>query len=163
MECRSDGFAFDAGPETLALTNLGGLQPGDTVNLEPSLRVGDRLGGHFVSGHIEGTGELVGRRDDREWSTLWFSYPRPLGRYLVPKGSIAVDGVSLTLVEVLPERFSVALIPHTLEATTLGRLNVGDRINSGNRSVGQIRPEATRRNPLNRVGGFRNHQLAEAS
>jgi riboflavin synthase len=123
------GFAFEAGPETLERTNLGELTAGSLVNLEPSLRVGDRLGGHFVSGHVEGTGLLMDRVDDREWSTLWFSFPRPLGRYMVAKGSIAVDGVSLTLVDVEAERFSVALIPHTLEATTLGRLKVGDRVN----------------------------------
>lgn len=123
------GLAFEAGPETLERTNLGELTAGSLVNLEPSLRVGDRLGGHFVSGHIEGTGKLVERIDDRDWSTLWFSFPRALGRYMVAKGSIAVDGVSLTLVDVEAERFSVALIPHTLEATTLGRLKAGDRVN----------------------------------
>ena len=123
------GFAFEAGPETLERTNLGELTAGSPVNLEPSLRVGDRLGGHFVSGHIEGTGKLVERVDDREWSTLWFSFPRELGRYMVAKGSIAVDGVSLTLVDVEADRFSVALIPHTLEATTLGKLKLGDRVN----------------------------------
>jgi riboflavin synthase len=123
------GLAFEAGPETLERTNLGELTAGRLVNLEPSLRVGDRLGGHFVSGHIEGTGKLVERIDDRDWSTLWFSFPRELGRYMVAKGSIAVDGVSLTLVDVEVERFSVALIPHTLEATTLGRLKAGDRVN----------------------------------
>lgn len=129
IEHVSAGLAFEAGPETLERTNLGELAVGSLVNLEPSLRVGDRLGGHFVSGHIEGTGLLVERLDDRDWSTLWFSFPRPLGRYMVPKGSIAVDGVSLTLVDVEAERFSVALIPHTLEATTLGRLKAGDRVN----------------------------------
>jgi riboflavin synthase len=129
VEHVSAGLAFEAGPETLERTNLGELTAGSLVNLEPSLRVGDRLGGHFVSGHIEGAGALVQRVDDRDWSTLWFSFPRPLGRYMVPKGSIAVDGVSLTLVDVEAERFSVALIPHTLEATTLGRLKVGDRVN----------------------------------
>lgn len=129
VEHVSAGFAFEAGPETLERTNLGELTAGSLVNLEPSLRVGDRLGGHFVSGHIEGTGQLIERVDDREWSTLWFSFPRPLGRYMVAKGSIAVDGVSLTLVDVEADRFSVALIPHTLEATTLGRLKVGDRVN----------------------------------
>ncbi len=122
-------LAFEAGPETLARTNLGSLAPGDVVNLEPSLRVGDRLGGHFVSGHVEGLATLAARRDERDWSTFWFTYPRELGRYMVPKGSIAVDGVSLTLVEVEPERFSVALIPHTLAHTTLGRLKVGGRVN----------------------------------
>jgi riboflavin synthase len=125
----SAGLHFEAGPETLARTNLGRLAVGSPVNLEPSLRVGDRLGGHFVTGHVEAQGRLLDRRDEGDWSTLWFGFPRELGRYMVPKGSIAVDGVSLTLVEVESERFSVALIPHTLSATTLGQLQVGDLVN----------------------------------
>jgi riboflavin synthase len=124
-----DCLSFDAGPETLARTTLGGLSQGSAVNLEPSLRVGDRLGGHFVTGHVEGIGTLRERKDDRDWSTFWFGFPSVLGRYMVEKGSIAVDGVSLTLVDVEAERFSVALIPHTLEATTLGQLGVGGRVN----------------------------------
>jgi riboflavin synthase len=122
-------LSFDAGPETLARTTLGALKPGGAVNLEPSLRVGDRLGGHFISGHVEGTGTLEARVDERDWSTFRFSYPRELGRYMVPKGSIAVDGVSLTLVDVEPQWFSVALIPHTLAATTLGALKVSAAVN----------------------------------
>jgi len=125
----ADGLHFEAGPETLARTNLGRLAAGSRVNLEPSLRVGDRLGGHFVTGHVEALGRLLERRDSGDWCTLWFGFPRELGRYMVPKGSIAVDGVSLTLVDVESERFSVALIPHTLAATTLGQLNVGDPVN----------------------------------
>ncbi len=124
-----DLMAFEAGPETLSRTNLHELSPGRVVNLEPSLRVGDRLGGHFVTGHVEAVGRLEQRMDDRDWSTLWFSFPPPLARYMVEKGSIAVDGVSLTLVDVTADRFSVALIPHTLAVTTLGRLKVGDRVN----------------------------------
>jgi riboflavin synthase len=122
-------LAFEAGPETLAKTNLGQLAPGSQVNLEPSLRVGDRLGGHFVTGHVEAVGTLLERIDDRDWSTLWFSFPGVLGRYMVNKGSVAVDGVSLTLVDVEAQRFSVALIPHTLGKTTLGLLRPGDRVN----------------------------------
>jgi riboflavin synthase len=122
-------LSFEAGPETLSLTNLGELKAGSWVNLEPSLRVGDRLGGHFVTGHVEAIGTLLAREDDRDWSTLWFGFPRALGRYMVPKGSIAVDGASLTLVAVEAERFSVALIPHTLSATTLGHLTVGSHVN----------------------------------
>lgn len=124
-----DRLAFEAGPETLARTNLGELAQGRAVNLEASLRVGDPLGGHFVTGHVEALATLVERHDDRDWSTLWFSFPAEFGRYMVPKGSIAVDGVSLTLVDVEPTRFSVALIPHTLAATTLGKLTIGDRVN----------------------------------
>jgi riboflavin synthase len=122
-------LGFEAGPETLARTNLGELTEGSRVNLEPSLRVGDRLGGHFVTGHVEGVGNLAARQDEREWSTLWFSFPPALARYMVSKGSIAVDGVSLTLVDVEPERFSVALIPHTLRGTTLGYLAMNGRVN----------------------------------
>jgi riboflavin synthase len=122
-------LAFDAGPETLARTNLGALVGGSRVNIERSLRVGDRLGGHFVTGHIDAVGTLDSRQDDRDWSTLWFRVAPSLTRQMVSKGSIAVDGVSLTLVDVEVDRFSVALIPHTLAVTTLGALKSGDLVN----------------------------------
>lgn len=122
-------LSFEAGPETLSRTNLGELQAGSSVNLESSLRVGDPLGGHYVTGHVEAVGTVDARQDDRDWSTFWFRYPRELGRYLVPKGSVAVDGVSLTVVDVENDRFSVQLIPHTLAVTTLGRRAPGDRVN----------------------------------
>ena len=122
-------LSFDAGPETLARTNLGQLAAGSRVNLEPSLRVGDPLGGHYVTGHVEAVGTLTARRDEADWSTFWISFPAQLARYMVAKGSIAVDGVSLTLVDVEQDRFSVALIPHTLSATTLGSIRVGDPMN----------------------------------
>ncbi len=125
----ADCLAFDAGPETLSRTNLGQLEAGDAVNLEASLRVGDALGGHFVTGHIDGRGALAARNDDRDWSTFWFAAEPRLTTQMASKGSVAVDGVSLTLVDVECERFSVALIPHTLVATTLGRLAVGDSVN----------------------------------
>jgi riboflavin synthase len=129
VECSGECVSFEAGPETLARTNLGALAAGNRVNLEPSLRVGDPLGGHFVTGHVEAVGTLESRRDEGDWSTIYFRFPGELGRYMVAKGSIAVDGVSLTLVDVETERFSVALIPHTLAATTLGQLRAGDRVN----------------------------------
>jgi riboflavin synthase len=122
-------LGFDAGPETLGRTNLGALTAESRVNLEPSLRLSDRIGGHIVTGHVEAIGQLVQRCDDGDWSTLWFTFPPELGRYIVSKGSIAVDGVSLTLVDVKPDRFSVALIPHTLSVTTLGALRAGDGVN----------------------------------
>lgn len=122
-------LAFDAGRETLQRTNLGRLCPGDRVNLESSLRVGDSLGGHWVTGHIDAVGALDGRDDDAQWSTMWFRAPPPLLRQMASKGSIAVDGVSLTLVDVEAARFSVALIPHTLQATTLGTRRPGDKVN----------------------------------
>ncbi len=99
------------------------------MNIERSLVLGDRIGGHFVTGHIDGQGTLAERRDDKDWSTCWFSRARGADQQIASKGSIAVDGVSLTVVDVEPSRFSVALIPHTLAATTLGRLAVGDSVN----------------------------------
>jgi riboflavin synthase len=124
-----DTLTFEAGPETLARTNLGELAAGSRVNLEPSLRVGDPLGGHYVTGHVEAVACLASRQDEGDWSTFWFQFPPELARFMVPKGSVAVDGVSLTLVEVKRDRFSVAVIPHTLAATTLGQLRVSDRVN----------------------------------
>lgn len=124
-----DLLGFEAGSETLSRTNLGRLAKGDPVNLERSLKVGDRLGGHFVSGHIDALGTLDERSDEGQWSFLWFRAPVALTRQMASKGSVAVDGVSLTLVEVEAERFSVALIPHTLTITTLGQLKPGDSVN----------------------------------
>jgi riboflavin synthase len=129
VDVQGETFGFDAGAETLSRTNLGRLVAGSCVNLERSLRVGDRLGGHFVTGHIDGVGHLDQRIDDKDWSTFYFRVPAGLSRQLASKGSIAVDGVSLTLVDVDEDRFSVALIPHTLKVTTLGPLRVGDPVN----------------------------------
>jgi riboflavin synthase len=111
---------FQVGPETLQRTNLGGLGVGDRVNLERSLRLSDRLGGHLVQGHIDGVGQVAERIPSGEWVTVWFTCPANLAAQMVSKGSVAVDGVSLTLVDVEADRFSVALIPHTLAQTTLG-------------------------------------------
>ena len=124
-----DSFDFQVGPETLAKTNLHSLMPGDRVNLERSLRVGDRLGGHFVQGHVDCVGTVDGRARDGEWELVWFRCPKELTRLMVPRGSIAVDGVSLTVVQVEDDRFMVMLIPHTLDQTTLGFRNVGDAVN----------------------------------
>jgi riboflavin synthase len=121
--------SFQAGPETLARTNLGQLRPGDRVNLERSLRLGDRLGGHLVQGHIDGVGHVAERRRDGDWETVWFDCPRELAAQLVSKGSVAVDGVSLTVVDVAETGFSVALIPHTLAQTTLGFKDPGAAVN----------------------------------
>ena len=120
---------FEAGSETLSRTNLGSLEIGNNVNLERSLKVGDRLGGHYVTGHIDTTGTVSERMDNKDWSTIWFNLPRSWAKLLVEKGSVAVDGVSLTVVDVESERFSVALIPHTLEVTTLGQRHTGDVVN----------------------------------
>jgi len=129
VDVAGDTLAFQAGEETLSRTNLGELHPGTPVNLECALKVGDPLGGHYVTGHIDGLGTLEERIDDAEWSTFWFHAPEPLMRQMASKGSIAVDGVSLTLVDVERRRFRVALIPHTLEVTTLGRLRPGATVN----------------------------------
>jgi riboflavin synthase len=122
-------FGFHAGPETLRRTDLGDLRPGDRVNLERALRVSDRLGGHLVQGHVDGLGHIAERVREGDWETMWFSCPAELGRQMVPKGSVAVDGVSLTLVEVAADCFSVALIPHTLAHTTLGVKATGAAVN----------------------------------
>ncbi|NLS96175.1 MAG: riboflavin synthase [Planctomycetaceae bacterium] len=129
VEADRSTMAFQAGPETLSRTNLGDLKAGSPVNLERALAVGDRLGGHFVSGHIDATGKLIEKIDQGDWSDYWFSVPRAQAREMASKGSIAVDGVSLTIVASEPDRFSVALIPFTLAVTTLGKMKVGDRVN----------------------------------
>jgi riboflavin synthase len=127
----TEGERFDvqAGPETLLRTNLGSKRQGAPVNLERSLRVGDRLGGHFVQGHVDTTAVLRDRRHDGAWEFLSFTLASEWTPLLIPKGSIAVDGVSLTLVDVTSDGFSVMLIPHTLAVTTLGTLRPGDRAN----------------------------------
>jgi riboflavin synthase len=122
-------FAFEAGPETLRRTDLGALKPGDRVNLERSLRLSDRLGGHLVTGHVDGLGRIESRETQGEWVTAWFFCPPELAAQLVSKGSVAVDGVSLTVVDVRRDGFSVALIPHTLSVTTLGFKPVGAPVN----------------------------------
>lgn len=129
VDIDGDKLSFDAGPETLTRTNLGMLDIDSTINLERSLKIGDRLGGHFVTGHIDGAGSVAKRVDEKNWSTIWFEAPAELLRQMASKGSIAIDGVSLTLVEVTEKQFSVQLIPHTLKVTTLGNLQVGDRVN----------------------------------
>lgn len=122
---------FQAGPETLTRTNLGALTPGDRVNLERPLRLGDRLDGHLVQGHVDGTGQVAQRQKagTEDWELVWFTCPRVLTDQMVGKGSVAVDGVSLTLVDVEAGRFSVALIPHTLANTTLGFKQPGAVVN----------------------------------
>lgn len=129
VDCANDAFAFQAGPETLAKTSLGALAAGDRVNLERALRAGDPIGGHFVTGHIDATGTVLERNSDGDWLTIWFGHPPQFGDLLVPKGSVAVDGVSLTVVEVKKERFSVMLIPHTRDHTTLGLKEAGAVVN----------------------------------
>ena len=120
---------FDAVEETLSRTTLGGLKAKDLVNVERSLRVGDRIGGHFVQGHVDGVAIIRSKKQAGTQWTFRFSVPEELTAVMIPKGSIAADGISLTLVDVRPGEFSVAVIPHTLTVTTLGRKGVGARVN----------------------------------
>jgi len=129
IDIASDEWSFQAGTETLSKTNLGRLTVGDVVNLERSLPVQGRLGGHFVQGHVDGVGTVAAIETDGDWVTMRFDVPESLAALMVPKGSVAVDGVSLTLVEVTANQFRIALIPHTLEVTTLGRRQVRDPVN----------------------------------
>jgi riboflavin synthase len=127
---RDEGrLEFDVVPETLARTALGRLEPGSSVNLESSLRVGDPLGGHVVQGHVDAVGRVRSVAPDGDGRRIWFDAPDTVLRYCVEKGSIAVDGVSLTLAAFDDEGFEVALIPHTLAVTTLGRLEPADEVN----------------------------------
>lgn len=122
-------LAFDVGAESLSRTHFDRLKVGHRVNLERSLQLGDRLGGHLVTGHVDGLGTLTKRRDDGNWSHFTIrAHPR-LMRQMVAKGSITVDGVSLTVVVAEEDFFTVALIPHTLENTTLGELEIGQVVN----------------------------------
>lgn len=120
---------FQMVAETVRRTSLGSLRPGDRVNIERSLKLGERLEGHFVLGHVDGTGVIEEIVEMPTETTTWVRLASDLATTVVPKGSIAVDGVSLTIVEVKGDRISISLIPHTLNATTLGLRRVGDKVN----------------------------------
>jgi riboflavin synthase len=122
-------FQADLSRETLSLTTLGELELGSAVNLEPALRAGDALGGHLVSGHVDGVAQVAARSIDARSMRLTFAAPEHLARYIARKGSVTIDGVSLTINEVEGSSFGVNLIPHTQQVTTLGRLDVGMRVN----------------------------------
>ena len=122
-------FSVDAAAETLRLTTVGRWQHGTKINLERALRVGDELGGHIVAGHADGLAKLVQREDLTEMARLALRAPAPLARFIAPKGSVTLDGVSLTVNEVNGDAFSVLIIPHTLKVTTLGGLVAGDDVN----------------------------------
>ncbi len=128
-ELPEGAFAADVSRETLSLTTLGDLAVGSPVNLEPSLKAGDALGGHLVSGHIDGLAEVVAISGDARSTRLKIAVPADLARYIARKGSVAVDGVSLTVNEVEGVTFGVNIIPHTQAVTTLGALKVGARVN----------------------------------
>ena len=129
IETGSDWFAVTASSETLAKTTMTGWRPGTRVNLERALKLGDELGGHLVSGHVDGTGEILSISADGASERFVFRAPDHLARFLAGKGSIAVDGISLTVNEVCGSDFTVNIIPHTLSATTLGGAAAGDRVN----------------------------------
>jgi riboflavin synthase len=122
-------LSFDAVPETLSRSTLGRLEPGDSLNVEPALRAGEPLGGHVVQGHVDGVGRILRQAPEGEGVRMEVGAPAGILRYCVEKGSICVDGVSLTVAALSRDAFAVALIPHTLEVTTLGRLVPGDEVN----------------------------------
>ena len=126
---QDDRLGFDVSAESLRRTNLGDLRPGDSVNLERSLRLKDRLSGHLVFGHVDGVGRVESIQPEGDSFLYTFSIPRESSRYLVEKGSVAVDGISLTVFSCKAAAFSCAIIPHTHEVTTLHRRRVGDRVN----------------------------------
>ncbi|HEY3681875.1 MAG TPA: riboflavin synthase [Streptosporangiaceae bacterium] len=126
----ADGhFTADVIAETLDRSSLGALAPGSTVNLERSVPVGGRLSGHIVQGHVDATSTVLARHPGDRWEDVWFELPASLARFVAEKGAIAIDGISLTVCDVTADRFSVSLIPTTLDATTLGGARVGDTVN----------------------------------
>jgi riboflavin synthase len=122
-------FEIDAAAETLAVATVGTWLEGTRINLERALKIGDELGGHIVTGHVDGVARVISRDDFDDMSRFWVEAPRTLSRFIAKKGSVALDGVSLTVNEVEGERFSVLLIPHTLAVTTLGARRAGDALN----------------------------------
>jgi riboflavin synthase len=128
-DVKGDAFTVDVMKETLGRSSLAALAPGSPVNLERPVRPSDRLGGHIVQGHVDGVGEIVSREPGDRWDVVTIGLPKDLARYVVEKGSITVDGISLTVVEARDDAFTVALIPTTLELTTLGRKRPGDPVN----------------------------------
>lgn len=129
IETDGEGFVVQASGETLSMTTLGGWREGTPVNFERALKVGDELGGHIVSGHVDGVAEVVETRADGESVRFVFRTPENLKRYIAPKGSVALDGVSLTVNEVDDALFGINVIPHTLSVTTFGTLKPGDKVN----------------------------------
>ncbi len=124
-----ESFSVDVMAETLRRSSMGALRPGSRVNLERAMAASGRLGGHIVQGHVDATGEVVAREPGDHWEVVTIALPDAVARYVVEKGSIAVDGISLTVASVAPGRFTVSLIPTTLALTTLGSARVGDPVN----------------------------------
>ncbi len=129
VELKDETFVVQASPETKKLTTLGSFRPGHAVNLERAMAVGDRFGGHFVQGHVDGLGRVESMQDQGEFALWTFQAPPEVARYLVPKGSVTINGISLTVVNPSRDTFAVALIPATLEKTTLDSKHPGDPVN----------------------------------
>lgn len=129
VDCANSEFTADVMAESLDRTSLGALLPGSPVNLERAMKLGGRLGGHLVQGHVDGTGTITDRTPGEHWELVRISLPGPLARYVVEKGSITVDGISLTVASVADDHFTVSLIPTTLELTTLGSKERGEPVN----------------------------------
>ena len=129
IEKNAENVSFQAGEETLKKTNLARLCTSDQVNLECAVKAGTPLGGHFVQGHVDGVGRILRQEKQEQWETLWIEVPIEISRQMVEKGSITVDGVSLTIVDIGEGAFSVALIPHTLQVTNLGIRSSGQEVN----------------------------------
>ena len=153
-----DMASFDVSSETLKNTNLGGLRRGDRVNLEPSLRPDSKLGGHFVTGHAEASGTIRSRRAEGNAERIEIGAPASVLKYLVPKGSVAVDGISLTVVDIWKDAFSLVIIPHTAAQTTIGFKKAGDSVNL----EPDILAKYVERMPQNKVAG-ENSPDADAS
>jgi len=129
IRAEGDEISADVGPETVRVTTLGSLREGARMNLERPLRADSRLGGHFVQGHVDAVGEIEGIRAEAEFHWLTVAFPRRLAPYMVPKGSIAVDGISLTIAGLEDDRFDIQIVPFTMQHTNLGRAEVRDRVN----------------------------------
>lgn len=130
-------FTVDLSPETLAVTTLGGLAAGVPVNLERAMKLNERIGGHLVTGHVDGVGSLRGRRQEGNAIVLTIEAPLEILRYCVPKGSVTIDGISMTINDVTDRTFSIAVIPHTAKLTTLGLLKEGERVNLESDLIGK--------------------------
>lgn len=137
VDVDAQGFAVDVSPETLSVTTLGELATGDPVNLERAMKLNERIGGHLVSGHVDGVGAVVARQQDGNAVVLTIEAPPEIMRYCVPKGSMTVDGISMTVNEVRDRSFTLAVIPHTAQNTTLGMKQAGARVNLESDLIGK--------------------------
>lgn len=149
---KDGGLGFDLSHETLKVTNLGRLASGDKVNLELSLRLGERLGGHFVSGHVDEVGAIRSRRDEGDCAVFEISAGNRILELLIDRGSIAVDGISLTVTDVLDDAFKLVIIPHTAKMTTLGFKRAGDMVNLESDMIGKYVAKLVRGESLESEG-----------